>query len=260
MVWLTSRRGDGMLYTRIGIAAGSKISHAPEMDIEESSEEEISDSDRPKSKRSRPAPEGGVQMTKRAKRAPAQKRKEKEPDLSPNPANKNGWLWELRQPSNMSDRVQWARAEAEMDRVQEQMEIKLTEFLRCLTTFQFNERAWIQMSKNSDLGPGFAEWAKGTAQMWKQLSDQCQTHLTMAGYKFALEPDFNLVSYVERERENHDNLLREQGIGIQHPGINVRKPIFLRPRGVRQSRVLRNIVILYLVKPTGGLSRLKYMV
>jgi hypothetical protein len=35
----------------------------------------------------------------------------------------------------------------------------------------------------------------------------------MAGYKFALEPDFNLVSYVEREHENHDNLLREQGIG-----------------------------------------------
>ncbi|KAJ7339721.1 hypothetical protein DFH08DRAFT_1013175 [Mycena albidolilacea] len=270
-----SRRGDGMLYTRIGIATGSKISHAPEMDIEESSEEEISD--RPKSKRSRPAPEGGVQMTKRAKRAPAQKRKEKEPDLSPNPANKNGWLWELRRPSNMSeaemaewesegkypyycDRVQWARAEAEMDRFQEQMEIKLTEFLRCLTTFQFNERAWIQMSKNSDLGPGFAEWAKGTAQMWKQLSDQCQTHLTMAGYKFALEPDFNLVSYVERERENHDNLLREQGIGIQYPGINVWKPRFFRPRGERQSRVLKNTVILYLVKPTGGLSRLKYVV
>ncbi|KAJ7805044.1 hypothetical protein B0H14DRAFT_3485622 [Mycena olivaceomarginata] len=189
-----------------------------EMDIEESSEEEISD--RPKSN----AVVRPLKMTKRAKRAPAQKRKEKEPDLSPNPANKNGWLWELRRPSNMSDRVQWARAEAEMDRFQEQMEIKLTEFLRCLTTFQFNERAWIQMSKNSDLGPGFAEWAKGTAQMWKQLSDQCQTYLTMAGYRFALEPDFNLVSYVERERENHDNLLREQGIGIQYPGINVRKP------------------------------------
>ncbi|KAJ7821593.1 hypothetical protein B0H14DRAFT_2599088 [Mycena olivaceomarginata] len=175
-----SRRGDGMLYTRIGIAAGSKISHAPEMDIEESSEEEISDSDRPKSKRSRPAPEGGVQMTKRAKRAPAQKRKEKEPDLSPNPANKSGWLWELRRPSNIS--------EAEM-------------------------AEWESEGKYPYLlGPGFAEWAKGTAQMWKQLSDQCQTHLTMAGYKFALEPDFNLVSYVERERENHDNLLPEQGI------------------------------------------------
>ncbi|KAJ6555816.1 hypothetical protein B0H19DRAFT_1070977 [Mycena capillaripes] len=53
-----SRRGDGMLYTRIGITAGSKISHAPEMDIEESSSEENSDSDPPKAKRSRPAPEG----------------------------------------------------------------------------------------------------------------------------------------------------------------------------------------------------------
>ncbi|KAF8149686.1 hypothetical protein K438DRAFT_2085956 [Mycena galopus ATCC 62051] len=108
--------------------------------------------------------------------------------------------------------VQWARAEAEIDRFQKQMEIKLTEFLRCLTAFQFNQRAWIQMSKNSDLGLGFAELAKGTAQMWKQLSDQCQKHLTMAGFKFALESDFELVSDVERERENHDNLLREQGI------------------------------------------------
>jgi hypothetical protein len=34
---------------------------------------------------------------------PAQKRKEKEPDLSPNLANKNSWLWELRRPSNMSE-------------------------------------------------------------------------------------------------------------------------------------------------------------
>jgi hypothetical protein len=100
-----------------------------------------------------------------------------------------------------------------MDRFQEQMEIKLAEFLRCLTVFHFNEHAWIQTSKNSDLGPGFAERAKETAQMWKQLSVQCQTHLTMAGYRFALEPDFDLVSYVERERKNHDNLLREQGIG-----------------------------------------------
>ncbi|KAJ7790866.1 hypothetical protein B0H14DRAFT_2625587 [Mycena olivaceomarginata] len=111
------------------------------------------------------------------------------------------------------EKVQWAQGEAEMDRFQEQMEIQFTEFLHCLTAFQCNQRAWIQMSKNSDLGPGFAELAKGTTQMWKQLSDQWQKHLTMAGYKFALEPDFELVSYVERERENHDNLLREQGIG-----------------------------------------------
>ncbi|KAJ7328335.1 hypothetical protein DFH08DRAFT_815835 [Mycena albidolilacea] len=98
--------GDGGR-TGGGDRAGSKISHAPEMDIELSEEEEISD--RPKSKRSRPAPEGGVQMTKQAKRAPAQKRKEKEPDFSPNPANKNSWLWELQRSSNMSEAemVEW---------------------------------------------------------------------------------------------------------------------------------------------------------
>ncbi|KAJ7827839.1 hypothetical protein B0H14DRAFT_2594944 [Mycena olivaceomarginata] len=62
------------------------------------------------------------------------------------------------------------QGEAEMDRFQEQMEIQFTEFLHCLTAFQCNQRAWIQMSKNSDLGPGFAELAKGTTQMWKQES------------------------------------------------------------------------------------------
>ncbi|KAJ7328336.1 hypothetical protein DFH08DRAFT_815836 [Mycena albidolilacea] len=129
------------------------------------------------------------------------------------------------------------RAEAEMDRFQEQMEIKLTEFLRCLTIFQFNERAWIQMSKNPDLGPGFAEWGN------------------CADVEAVIGP-----VYVERERENHDNLLREHGIGIQYPGINVQKPGFFRPQGVRQLRVLKNIAILYLVKPTGGLSQLKYVV
>ncbi|KAJ7869070.1 hypothetical protein B0H13DRAFT_1896767 [Mycena leptocephala] len=110
------------------------------------------------------------------------------------------------------DRVQWARAEAEMDRFQEHMELKLAEFLLCLASFEFNEQIWTQMSAKPDLGPGFAERAKETAYIWKQLSDQCRKHLAMAGYKFALEPDFNLIIYVEKEREKHDDLLREQGI------------------------------------------------
>ncbi|KAJ7790449.1 hypothetical protein B0H14DRAFT_2626000 [Mycena olivaceomarginata] len=127
-----------------------------------------------------------LKMTKQAKKEHQRKSAGggwgKEPDFA-NPANKNSWLWELRRPSNMS--------EAEM--VKWESEGKYPYLL-------LNH-------KNSDLGPGFAEQAKGTVQMWKQLSGQCQTHLTMAGYKFVLEPDFNLVSYVKRERRNHDNVM-----------------------------------------------------
>ncbi|KAJ6613537.1 hypothetical protein B0H10DRAFT_1951449 [Mycena sp. CBHHK59/15] len=68
------------------------------------------------------------------------------------------------------------------------------------------------MSANSDRGPGFVERAKETAHMWKRLAEQCRAHLTLAGYKFALESDFNLIAYIEQERGKSDNLLREQGI------------------------------------------------
>ncbi|KAJ7719106.1 hypothetical protein B0H16DRAFT_1795918 [Mycena metata] len=218
-----SRRGDGMLYTRTGITAGSKISNAPAPDEGdgEDSEQELEE---PEPKRSRPNTGGSVQMSTRTKRTPAQKRAEKDLNrIDPNPANKNGWLWELRRPSNMTDtemrdwetegdRVQWARAEGEMDRFQEQVEIKLAEFLRCLAAFDFNTRAWNHLGRMPDQKPGYAERANETAHMWARLTEQCREHLISAGFKFALEPDFNLVSYLEGEREKSDQCLRERGI------------------------------------------------
>ncbi|KAJ7089398.1 hypothetical protein C8R44DRAFT_556861, partial [Mycena epipterygia] len=148
-----SRRGDGMLYTRIGITAGSKVSNAPV--IPEESDEEGSDDEHD----SKP-------LT----------------TIDPNPANKNGWLWELRRPSNMTDnemvqwqregdRVQWARAEAEMDRFEEQIEIKLAEFLRCIAAFEFNTQVWTKMGAQSD-EPGFKEQANETTHMWLTLAEQ----------------------------------------------------------------------------------------
>ncbi|KAJ6493772.1 hypothetical protein DFH09DRAFT_1104448 [Mycena vulgaris] len=222
-----SRRGDGMLYTRIGVSAGSKVSNAPEV-VEEGDEDDSGGE--PDSKRRCQGNEGGPQMNKRSKRKPAaEKRKEKELEaltaLDPNPANKNGWLWELRRPSNMTDiemqqweregdRVQWARAEAEMDRFQEQLEIKIAEFLRCIASFDFNAQVWTKMSANEQ--PGFQEQAKETAYMWMTLGDQCRKHLKMAGYQFALEPGFDfpaLIAYLEKERDRNDALIREAGIG-----------------------------------------------
>lgn len=112
------------------------------------------------------------------------------------------------------DRVQWARAEAEMDRFQEQVEIKLTEFLRCIASFEFNAQVWTQMGASDQ--PGFKEQAKETTHMWLTLAEQCRKHLKMAGYQFMLKPDFDftmLIAYIEEEREKSDMLLTEAGIG-----------------------------------------------
>ncbi|KAJ7079192.1 hypothetical protein C8R44DRAFT_909231 [Mycena epipterygia] len=220
-----SRRGDGMLYTRIGITAGSKVSNAPV--TPEESDEEGSD-DEHDSKRVH-AGDGGTQMTKRAKRKPAEKRRKKQlqalTTIDPNPVNENGWLWELRRPSNMTDnemvqwqregdRVQWARAEAEMDRFEEQIKIKLAKFLRCIAAFEFNAQVWTKMGVQSD-EPGFKEQANETTHMWLTLAEQCRKHLKMAGYQFMLKPDFDLtmlIAYIEEEHGKSDMLLREVGI------------------------------------------------
>ncbi|KAJ7166380.1 hypothetical protein C8R43DRAFT_1103994 [Mycena crocata] len=212
-----SRRGDGMLYTRIGITAGSKVSHLPELEDNISEEDE-----EPESKRQR-----GIQMAKRAKRKPTAKRSEKDIEslttIEANPANKNGWLWELRRPSNMTDnemlqweregdRVQWARAEADMDRFQEHVEVKLAEFLRCIETFRFRAEIWLKISTKQPARRGFVEHAKKTSYMWTQMETQCRTHLKMAGYASSLEPGFDSVAYFEEQRDLHDLLLKEQGI------------------------------------------------
>jgi hypothetical protein len=99
-----------------------------------------------------------------------------------------------------------------MDRFQEQIEVKLAEFLRCSLSFRSNTDIWTTLSsKITD--PGFPEFARQTADMWTRLADQCELHIAMAGYKFALAPDFNLVEYLEEARDLHDVFLRENGLG-----------------------------------------------
>lgn len=91
------------------------------------------------------------------------------------------------------DRVQWARAEADMDRFQEQMEAKLAEFLRCSVAFQTNAENWTKMS--AQVERGYGEYARQTTAMWLRLVNQSEDHLCKAGYKFALKQDFNLVDF-----------------------------------------------------------------
>ncbi|KAJ7212369.1 hypothetical protein C8J57DRAFT_1539218 [Mycena rebaudengoi] len=124
-----SRRGDGLLFTTTGVASGSKIAYPPQDNDNDSTDTDAG----PDAKRQNIG--GGTQMTMRKKKKPPAERKKDKQALQAaydaDPKNKNGWLWELRKPSNMTneemkqweeegDRVQWARAEADMDRFQEQ--------------------------------------------------------------------------------------------------------------------------------------------
>ncbi|KAJ7435497.1 hypothetical protein B0H11DRAFT_2257158 [Mycena galericulata] len=222
-----SRRGDGLLFTGVGIAAGSKSLMRPitlrSLRVTMKPRKMNKMNDQASVLASKPAE---PRWQNGARRKPAEKRKNKEAAqaaIDADPKNKNGWLWELRRPSNMSekemlewqeegDRVQWARAEAEMDRFQEQKELKLSEFLRCIISFRTNAEIWTAMSLTAT-DPGFPEYAKQTASMWTSLVEQCERPLVMAGCKFALEPNFDLVKHLEQERDAHDTFLRERGLG-----------------------------------------------
>ncbi|KAJ3712824.1 hypothetical protein C8R42DRAFT_567538, partial [Lentinula raphanica] len=72
---------------------------------------------------------------------------------SPVSEKKDGWIWhhgslknmsseELEKWEDKSDSVQWFRAEADMERWQEQLEIKHAEFLRLIASFTKHRDAW----------------------------------------------------------------------------------------------------------------------
>lgn len=149
-----------------------------------------------------------------------------------------------------------------MDRFQEQLELKLTEFLRCIAAFQFEAHVWIQMGADGYRSePGFQVQAKETAHMWTRLAAQCRTHLEMAGYAFALDPGFDLIAYLEEERHRNNGLLQEQGIGgfgqmhsfrlrlthPQYPGTSGRRPYYLLELGGKSE--LQNKYSFLTVKP-----------
>ncbi|KAF7372608.1 CxC2 domain-containing protein [Mycena venus] len=83
-----------------------------------------------------------------------------------------GWLWQLGKMGRLSqnemdewssegDRVQWFRAEAEMQRWQEQKEQKLIELLRTVRSFFKMQQVWTQLANgHSSNQPGHAAYAR----------------------------------------------------------------------------------------------------
>ncbi|KAJ7683159.1 hypothetical protein B0H14DRAFT_2654984 [Mycena olivaceomarginata] len=103
-----------------------------------------------------------------------------------------GWLWQLGKMGRLSqnemdewssegDRVQWFRAEAEMQRWQEQKEQKLIELLRTVRRYLKMQQVWTQ------LADGHAAYATQKAAMYQRRTEETQKLVQVGGYGFLLE-------------------------------------------------------------------------
>ena len=86
------------------------------------------------------------------------------------------------------DRVQWFRAEAEMERWREELEAKQADFLRCIRTFRKMADVWQTLSTG---GPGYCgepgemgriAYAKQKSAMFREMERHAKDTLRSAGY------------------------------------------------------------------------------
>ncbi|KAJ7749001.1 hypothetical protein B0H14DRAFT_3603870, partial [Mycena olivaceomarginata] len=122
-----------------------------------------------------------------------------------------GWLWQLGKLSKMSkdeldewskegDRVQWFRAEAEMQRWQEQKEQKLAELLRTNRSFLKMEATWSALASDSATA-GHRAYARQKAATYQTRAQQAQNFITRAGYGKLLTKSANIIERIQMERE-----------------------------------------------------------
>ncbi|KIM46597.1 hypothetical protein M413DRAFT_22998 [Hebeloma cylindrosporum] len=126
----------------------------------------------------------------------------------------DGWIWSFKAQPQMSDkeleewidegdRVQWFRAEAEMQRWQEEWEIKQADFLRCICMFSTMSDVWQALGKDNIKGK--AAYAKKKSAMFKAMENEARSKLSKAGHgnlPDLLVPGNRkiLADYVEEER------------------------------------------------------------
>ncbi|KAJ7120641.1 hypothetical protein C8R46DRAFT_1203652 [Mycena filopes] len=104
------------------------------------------------------------------------------------------------------DRVQWFRAEAEMQRWQEQAEQKLAELLRTNRSFLAMETAWTRLAE----GPaGHRAYALQKAAMYRQRAETAQGLITGLGYGDLLAAGASVVRRVQAEREAEEKLVKK---------------------------------------------------
>ncbi|KAJ7447699.1 hypothetical protein FB451DRAFT_777855 [Mycena latifolia] len=129
----------------------------------------------------------------------------------------DGWLWsfrpgkmnpdELREWTMEGDRIQWYRAEAEMERWREQLEMKLAEWRTTIRSFAAYKNAWTTLAASQDARDiGHIAYAKRKAAMYARRESEGRTTLPshkMLGPKYGAIVDdaLDLVDFVLKNRE-----------------------------------------------------------
>ncbi|KAJ7439258.1 hypothetical protein B0H11DRAFT_2356343 [Mycena galericulata] len=135
-----------------------------------------------------------------------------EETLKKSEERKEGWLWrelgkmgklsseEMQAWSEEAERVQWFRAEAEVQRWQEHAEMRLAELLRTIRSFEKWNNVWLDLAKAQSSSPGLAAYARQTAATYCLRRERCEKLIIKAGYGALLEPGASLVDFVVGER------------------------------------------------------------
>ncbi|KAJ6540594.1 hypothetical protein B0H19DRAFT_1269160 [Mycena capillaripes] len=162
-------------------------------------------------------------MVRRARAAPSVKATTSKARVSAQkPTRKEGWLWsfkvgkmtdeELREWTMEGDKIQWFRAEAEMERWREQVETILADWRTGLRSFAKYKETWTTLAGMQEpQNIGHIAYAKQKAAMFAQRELEGRTllpkHPTL-GVKYGCITDdaLDLVGFVKRNREMDQEL------------------------------------------------------
>ncbi|KAJ6563365.1 hypothetical protein DFH09DRAFT_1477218 [Mycena vulgaris] len=114
---------------------------------------------------------------------------------------------EMEEWTNEGDRVQWFRAEAEMQRWQEQKEQKLVELLRAIRSFVKMQSVWSQLGESQANQPGHAAYARQKAWMYERRAEDARNLVRLGGYQALLSPTANVIEFIEGERMKEEQYL-----------------------------------------------------
>ncbi|KAJ7495577.1 hypothetical protein FB451DRAFT_1164304 [Mycena latifolia] len=210
-----SKRTDGLLFR--ARALHSEGSHDDDGDIRMGEAEELDEENEQMVT--------GTQMDRR-RSGPKPKRQGTGTKAS-RPERPEGWLWQLGKLTKMSnaemdawsnegDRVQWFRAQAEMQRWQEQGEQKLVELLRTMRSFAKMHSVWAQLAEiqPSDRS-GAKAYARQKVAMYERRRLEAQKKVQEAGYSHLLQSKANVLSFVEEQRQKEKEFIANALKGAQ---------------------------------------------
>ncbi|KAJ7609721.1 hypothetical protein DFH06DRAFT_1148295 [Mycena polygramma] len=113
--------------------------------------------------------------------------------------------------SILGDRVQWFRAEAEMQRWQEQKEQKLVELLRTIRSFAKMQKVWTRLGQSHSANqPGHAAYARQKASMHERRAEEARTLARLGGHEELLLPTANVISFIEGQRAEEREYLSKR--------------------------------------------------